>query len=86
MIKQAFIDKESNLILATFSDCKKKQLVEPIEQLSQITGDSDTNEDDIEKINNKFRIAFFFAGDPENRDYDSIQERLIQFDYQILDK
>ena len=86
MIKQAFIDKESNLILATFGDCKKKQLQESIEQLSQITGDTDTNEDDIEKINNKFRIAFFFSGDPENRDYDSIQERLIQFDYQILDK
>lgn len=86
MIKKAFVDKKSNLILATFSDCKKKQLQQPIEQLAQITGDTDTDENDIEKINNKYRIAFFFSGDPQNRDYDPIYERLTEFDYQIVQK
>lgn len=86
MIKKAFVDKQSNLILATFSQCTKKQLWQPIQQLSQITGDTDTDEEDIEKVNNKYRIAFFFSGDPQTRNYNLVYERLYQFDYQLIQK
>lgn len=84
MIKKAFVDKQSNLILATFSECTKKQLWQPIQQLAQITGDTDTDDEDIEKVGSKFRIAFFFIGDPENRNYDLVYQRLYQFGYELI--
>ena len=87
MIKKAFVDRESNLILATFCQCTKTELQQPIQQLTQITGDTDTDDEDIEKLpNGKFRIAFFFSGDPQTRNYDLVYERLTQFDYQLIQK